>query len=144
MKKFLSILKVICSLMISVEILFLALPTLLGLGALLSPSSYINTSSEGYEAFKLSIIVVSMCLLLIFLIILISRNKITRKTNDKNIIYICILIVIYYVFIVREQIIDSTNINELISIIIPLIPMGLTFIYIGLKNILLKDKDIEK
>ena len=86
--------------MILGEILFLALPALLGLGALLSPSSYINMSSEGYEAFKLSIIVVSMCLLLIFLIILISRNKITRKTNDKNIIYICILIVIYYVLIV--------------------------------------------
>lgn len=137
MKKFLSIFKIICSLMILVEIFFLGLPVLLGFAALISPSSYINTSPEDYEWLKLFLIALLMFLLLIFLIILIFKNKITRKTNDKNIIYICILIIIYYVFIVREQILYITN-------IIPLIPIGLTYIYIVLKNILLKNKDIEK
>lgn len=93
-------------------------------------------SPEDYECLKLFLIALLMFLLLIFLIILIFKNKITRKTNDKNIIYICILIIIYYVFIVREKILYITN-------IIPLIPIGLTFIYIVLKSILLKNKDIE-
>lgn len=137
MKKFLKTFKVICSLMILVEIFFLGLPVLLGFAALISPESYINMSFEDYEWFKLFIIALLMFLLLIFLIILIFKNKLTGKTNDKNIIYICILIVIYYVFIVREQILYITN-------IIPLIPLGLTFIYIVLKNIIIKNKDIEK
>lgn len=137
MKKFLSIFKGICFSMILIEILFLIIPALLGFSLLISPSSYINMSPENYEWFKLSIIILLMFLLLIILIVLILKNKLTKKTNDKNIIYICILIVIYYIFIVREQILSITA-------IIPLIPIGLTFTYIVLKNILLKNKDIEK
>lgn len=137
MKKFLSIFKVICFLMILVEVFFLGILVFPGFSALISPNSYINMSPEDYEWFKLFIITLLMFLLLIFLIILIYKSKITTKTNDKNIIYMCILIIIYYLFIVREQILYIIN-------IIPLIPIGLTFIYIVLKNILFKNKDIEK
>ncbi|AQW28515.1 hypothetical protein CYK79_16755 [Clostridium perfringens] len=139
MKKFLLFLKIICFLMILIEILLLVLPVVIGISCLISclisPDFYTNMSFESYELFKLIIIVLLMFLFLIYLIILILKNNITRKTNDKSIIYLCILITLYYVFIVEEQILNTNN-------LIPLIPMVLIFIYIFLKNILLKIKDI--
>lgn len=128
MKKFLSIFKAICFLTILVEIFFLGLLVFPGFSALISPNSYINTD---YEWLKLFIIALLMFLLLIFLIISIFKNKLTKKTNDKNIIYICTLIILYYVFIVRERILYITN-------IILLMPIVLTYIYIFLKEYFIK------
>lgn len=136
MKKFLLFLKIICFLMILIEVLLLGLPVVIGICCLISPDFYTNMSFESYELFKLIIIVLLMFLFLIYLIILIFKNNITRKTNDKSIIYLCILIALYYVFIVEEQILNTNN-------LIPIIPMGLILIYIFLKNILLKIKDIK-
>jgi hypothetical protein len=140
MKKFLLFLKIICFLMILIEVLLLGLPVVIGIccliSCLISPDFYTNMSFESYELFKLIIIVLLMFLFLIYLIILIFKNNITRKTNDKSIIYLCILIALYYVFIVEEQILNTNN-------LIPIIPMGLILIYIFLKNILLKIKDIK-
>ncbi|EGT4142536.1 hypothetical protein EQY97_16870, partial [Clostridium perfringens] len=102
MKKFLLFLKIICFLMILIEILLLGLPVVIGISCLISclisPDFYTNISFESYELFKLIIIVLLMFLFLIYLIILILKNNITRKTNDKSIIYLCILIALYYVF----------------------------------------------
>lgn len=74
MKKFLLFLKIICFLMILIEILLLELPVVIGIFCLISPDFYINMYFKYYELFKLIIIVLLIFLFLIYLIILIFKK----------------------------------------------------------------------
>lgn len=129
MKKFISIFKIICYIILLLEIFFWGFFSLYGFGLIY------------YGTLEYSIKLFVICVSFIFLSILFFKNEAIKKTNNKKIIckIIClnIFMIIFYIFFMVPEI----GIDGIVIILIPII---LIYTYIFLNNMLFKNKDIEK